>query len=36
MILVVIVQATKLARFAKEVWIDTQRLRRSFRGPAEE
>jgi hypothetical protein len=36
MILVVIIQATKLARFVKEVWLETQRLRRTFRGPSEE
>jgi hypothetical protein len=36
MILVIIIQATKLARFVKEVWHDTRRLRRTFRGPAEE
>jgi hypothetical protein len=36
MILVVIIQATKLARFAKEVWLETQRLRRTYKGPAEE
>lgn len=36
MILVLIIQTTKLARFAKEVWRDTQQLRRSFRGHAEE
>jgi len=36
MILVVIIQATQLARFVKEVWHETRRLRRSFQGPAEE
>ena len=36
MILVVIIQATKLAHFVKEVWHETRRLRRTFRGPSEE
>jgi hypothetical protein len=36
MILVAIIQAKKLARFVKEIWHETRRLRRTFPGPAEE
>ena len=36
MILVLIIQATKLARFMTEVCRETQSLRRSFNSPAEE
>jgi hypothetical protein len=36
MTIVIIIQATKLARFVKEVWHETRRLRRTFPGPAEE
>lgn len=34
--IVLIMQLTRLARFAKELWHDTQRLRRTFPGPAGE
>lgn len=36
MMLLVIMQATRLARFASDVWQETRRLRRSLSGPAEE
>jgi hypothetical protein len=36
MIILIIIQATKFARFMKDVWRETQRLRRSFPGPSEE
>ncbi len=36
MVLILIIQATKLARFATEICRETQSLRRSFNGPAEE
>lgn len=36
MITLIIMQVTKLARFAKEVWHETQRLRRTFPDPAGE
>lgn len=36
MVLAIIIQMTKLARFAKEVWHETRRLRRAWSGPAEE
>jgi len=32
----VMMHLARLARFAREVWHDSQRLRRSFPGPAEE
>ena len=36
MIILIIIQAAKFARFLSEVWRETQRLRRSLSGPAEE
>ena len=36
MMLLLIIQLTRVARFAKEVWQETQRLRRTFPGPAGE
>lgn len=34
--ILIIMRATRLARFAKEVWLETQRLRRASPGSAEE
>ncbi len=36
MILLIIIHVTKLTRFVKEVWHETQRLRRTLPGPTEE
>jgi hypothetical protein len=36
MTLVLIMHLTKLARLVKELWHETQRLRRTLPGPAEE
>ena len=34
--ILILMHVTKLARFAREVWLDAQRLRRASPGPAEE
>ena len=36
MILIIVVQVTRLTRFVKEVWHETQRLRRTFPSQTEE
>ena len=36
MILIIIIHVTKLARFVKQAWYETQRLRRTLPGPTEQ